>query len=319
MPMKKILVGVIVLVLAGVVLPPILSPLLGWGPDESAIPEPGRLLDVAGGHRINVLEIGSGPAIVLVHGLPGSAYDWRPLPEKLARGTHRIVWHDRVGYGHSDRRQADEEFTLEANALELLGLLDGLGIDRAVLVGWSYGGGVVQRVALRAPHRVGRLVLVGSIGPSSRWDAPSLARRILRSEPVQRWGLAAGLPARASVRQISALAFGSAEAIPPAWTERTLALMALPGSVHTWRREGRRVDLDGFDQLHVEDLRVPTLVIHGSDDLLVPARVGEDLHRRIAGSELLMVPDGSHMLPVTHADLLADRILAFARGGAGLP
>jgi pimeloyl-ACP methyl ester carboxylesterase len=60
-------------------------------------------------------------------------------------------------------------------------------------------------------------------------------------------------------------------------------------------------------------------VIHGSDDLLVPARVGEDLHRRIAGSELLMVPDGSHMLPVTHADLLADRILAFARGGAGLP
>ena len=317
--MRKILVGAVAIVVVLVVVPPILSRVLGWGPDESAIPAPGRFVEVAGGHRLNVLETGSGPAIVLVHGLPGSAYDWRPLPERLERGARRIVWYDRVGYGRSDRRGAEEAFTLEANALELLGLLDALGIDRATLVGWSYGGGVVQRAALRAPHRVTRLVLVGSIGPSSEPDALSWAKRLLHSAPVQRWGLAAGLPARARLRQISALAFGSAEAIPPGWTEQTLALMSLPGSIHTWRREGPRLDRDGFDQLRVEDLRVPTLVIHGSDDLLVPARVGEDLHRRIARSELLMVPQGSHMLPITHPDLLADRILAFARGAPRSP
>jgi pimeloyl-ACP methyl ester carboxylesterase len=317
--MKKIVAGVILLVGVLVVVPPVLSSLLGWGPDLSKIPPPGRFVKIAGGHWLNVLETGSGPPIVLVHGLPGSAYDWKPLPQRLAKGAHRIVWYDRVGYGHSDRRQDDEEFTLEANARELLELFDALEIDRATLVGWSYGGGVVQRVALRAPHRVSRLVLLGSIGPSSEPETRSWAERLLRFEPVQRWGLAAGLPARANLRRLSAQAFGSAEAIPAGWTEQTLALMSLPGSTHSWNVEGRRADLDGFDQLRAQDLRVPTLVIHGTDDLEVPASVGEDLHRRIEGSELLMVPSGSHMLPLTHADLLADRILAFAGGGSDLP
>jgi pimeloyl-ACP methyl ester carboxylesterase len=315
--MKKALVVLLLLVVTLVVIPPVLSPLLGWGPQASEIPPAGKIVEIKGGHWINVIESGSGPAIVLVHGLPGSAYDWRPLPARLAESPYRIVRYDRVGYGHSDRRGEGEEFSLETNATELLELLDALDIQRAVLVGWSYGGGVVQVAALRAPHRVSGVVLVAAIGPAFEFRRQSALQRFLRSEPVMRWGMAAGLPGRASVRQGSVEAFSSEEAIPEWWVEQVFALMAIPGTIHSWRAEGRRVDLDGPEALRPEDLRVPVLVIQGTDDRLVPVSVAEDLHGRVVGAELLMVQGGSHMLPITHPDALADRILDFVGRESG--
>jgi pimeloyl-ACP methyl ester carboxylesterase len=314
--MKKILVGLIVLVAALVLLPPLLAPRLGWTPDQSVIPPPGRIIEIAGGQRVNVVETGSGPAIVLVHGLPGNAYDWRPLPERLARGAHRIIRYDRIGYGHSDRRGEDEAFTLETNARELLALLDALQIDRATLVGWFYGGGIVQTAALLAPQRVRRLVLIAAVGPSYQRSTPGWIQRALRSECVVRWGLAAGFPGRAQARQESSRAFGSVEATPAWWLDHALAMMSIPGTIHSWLEEHRRLRVDG---LRTEEIRVPVLVIQGENDLLVPASVGEDLHRRIAVSELLIVSRGSHMLPITHPDLLAGPILAFSGGDSGSP
>jgi pimeloyl-ACP methyl ester carboxylesterase len=311
--MGKLLAGVIVLLLGLVALPPILSPLLGWGPDESAAPPPGRLVEVAGGHRINVLEAGSGPPVLLVHGTPGSAYDWRPLPERLAR-NHRVIRYDRIGYGHSDRRAKGEEFTLDANARDLVALLDALELRDATLVGWSFGGGTVQRAALLAPNRARRLVLIGSIGPSFDSGSPGRIERILFSEPILQWGMAAGFPARAVASRLSAASFGSAEAVPAWWLEQSLGLISLPGTIHSWVEENRNVQVGG---LKVEDLRLPVLIIQGTGDRNVPASVAEDLHRKIPRSELLVVPDGSHMLPITHPDLLATRIATFTRSDAG--
>jgi pimeloyl-ACP methyl ester carboxylesterase len=108
-------------------------------------------------------------------------------------------------------------------------------------------------------------------------------------------------------------AFSGAEAVPPGWVERTEAMLALSGTLRTLVLEMRRFDRRA---LRPESLREPALVLHGSDDRDVPLAQGEDLHRRLAGSELVVVPDGSHMLPATHPELVAERIHRFA---ASLP
>ena len=104
--------------------------------------------------------------IVLVHGLPGCAYDWTPLPERLAALGRRVIAYDRVGYGYSSPRGTESDYTYDDNASELLELLEILDVSDTTLVGWSYGGGVVIRAGLRGSERIGRLVLLGSVGPA---------------------------------------------------------------------------------------------------------------------------------------------------------
>ena len=87
------------------------------------------------------------------------------------------------------------------------------------------------------------------------------------------------------------------------------ANFAQPHTLTTFTSEGR--DLDGTADLSPRGIKIPILIIHGDGDQLVPLGVGEGLHRQAPGSQLWVVPHGSHMLPVTHAAALADRIAAF--------
>jgi pimeloyl-ACP methyl ester carboxylesterase len=86
-------------------------------------------------------------------------------------------------------------------------------------------------------------------------------------------------------------------------------MLAMPGTLRTLIRETQRFDPAA---LRPETLRVPVLVLHGDDDRDVPFAHGEDLQRRIPGSELAAVPQGSHMLPATHPDLVAAHVHRFA-------
>lgn len=152
----------LVLLAAG---PPLAARWLGWGADRAALPPPGRLVPIGDDLALNVVEVGSGPPVVLVHGLPSSAADWGDTPARLAARGHRVIAYDRVGYGFSSRgSQAPERYTYGSNARDLLALLDALGLERVPLVGWSYGGAVVQTAAAMAPERVPRLVLLAKIG-----------------------------------------------------------------------------------------------------------------------------------------------------------
>ena len=285
---------------------PLWAPLVGIGPPPA--PAPGMRVDVGDGVHVNVFDTGSGPAVVLVHGLPGSGYDWTPLPARLVERGHRVVRYDRVGYGHSDRRTVDTQHHFGTNARELLALIDALELARPVLVGWSYGGGVVQVAAQQAPERVRGLVLVGSVGVLERPPPDrGLLVALLDTEMVTSWGLRSGFAARPGTARIGELAFSGQ--VPDWWLDHMISMLALPGAAHTFmmEREHRRPDL-----LAPETLRVPVLVVHGTDDRLVPHTMAEDLVRRIDGARLESVAAGSHGLPNTHADLLADQISRLA-------
>ena len=79
---------------------------------------PGARVRITGGHTVNVFDEGRGPAVVLIHGLPGSAHDWQPLPQHLVEAGYRVIRYDRVGYGRSTRRMEGEPHTIDANATD---------------------------------------------------------------------------------------------------------------------------------------------------------------------------------------------------------
>jgi pimeloyl-ACP methyl ester carboxylesterase len=308
--MKRTAYTVIVLILALIVLPPVYFALLGDShPPE--LPAPGRRAQLPGGARVNLLERGQGPAIVLVHGLPGLGYDWRPLPERLAAQGARVVAYDRVGYGHSSRREPGDPFTCEQNASELLELLELLDLSDATLVGWSYGGGVVLRAALRQPGRIGRLVAIGSVGPAFEGEPADVMTRMFLSKRVRSWLSKVPPLSEAIIAGESRAQAFSGQAMPSWWVPQLRASLALPGTVETWLAEEDQFAIDGLDPAPLE---IPLLVIQGTDDRYVPMAVAEDLAERARpASKLLRVEGGSHMLPITHADLLAQQILEFAR------
>jgi len=99
--------------------------------------------------------------------------------------------------------------------------------------------------------------------------------------------------------------------ITKGYLDQLAANFARPHTLYTFRHEGRDIGVKA--NLDPSAIAVPMLIIQGNEDRLVPALVAEELHRRNGGSELWMIDHAGHMLPVTHASELADRIAAFAR------
>jgi pimeloyl-ACP methyl ester carboxylesterase len=313
--MKRFLVIVLVFVAAIVVLPPVWYVVFPADPPPD-LPPAGRRVELAMGVALNVLEEGSGPAVVMIHGLPGSAYDWRALLPELASRGYRAIANDRVGYGRSDPRPGDD-FTPDANAAELLALLDQLELEDATLLGWSYGGVTAMLATMRDPSRIGRLVLVGTGGPDSD-DAvppePSGVMAFINSGPVLKWRAAVPSTGIALMKGLSDVAFSGGPQ-PDWWLAGLRANFARPETLVAYRSEmGGIVEPDSAEEpgtFGAERIRVPTLILHGDDDRLAPVSIGRYLHTKIPNSTLHEIEGGSHMLPVTHAEKMADEIAAF--------
>jgi non-heme chloroperoxidase len=298
--------------------PPVLQAAGLTGPDRALLPAPGRSLAVAPGVELNVVEEGEGaaPTLVLVHGLPSNIGDWAAVPSRLAGLGHRVIAYDRAGFGLSSRPPASaDRYTFESNVLDLAALLAALHVERPVLVGWSYGGGVVQRFAAEHPEQVRGLVLLSSVGPLPSPGGSPLDAVIGLPFGASLLEWIASVPplGRAMTRDGLANAFSGEAAIPARWAERTEAMLALPGTLRSLVLEMQRYHPA---DLHPEEIAAPVLILHGSADRETPLAQGKALHERIAGSKLEVVPGGSHMLPATHTALVAERIHDFA---AALP
>ncbi len=301
--MRRLLLGVVILLAAAVALPPAWYAV--FPPQAPELPAAGRRLDVGDGLAVNAIERGSGSAVVMVHGLPGSGYDWRPLVDAVAARGRRAIAYDRIGYGRSDGRR-DGDFTFDANARDLVGLLKSENLRDVTVVGWSYGGPVSILAAGLAPDRVGRLVLIGSAGPSDDADEPPSVPFFFR--PLMIYvGLVPPIGV-AMARGSSAEAFSDGPQ-PDWWLPQVAANFAMPHTRYSYREEIAGISASG--DLGLDRVSQPILLFHGDDDRLAPLAVSEYLDRHAKRSELIVIQGGSHMLPITHAELLADGIVAF--------
>jgi pimeloyl-ACP methyl ester carboxylesterase len=229
-------------------------------------------------------------------GLPGSAYEWRGWhrgsPSAGARRTTASLAPD---------PRPDDSYTVQ-NGAELIALLE-RSPRRRRIVGWSYGSATALAAARQDPARMAGLVLVERRPRRRAWRPPAVFR-LLFSDVV----LAGCARCRRSARMRpphSGCVQRAADAgwWRPAWPPTS------PARRRAWREEGRL-----FNASPVPDpagLALPVLVIHGTDDRLVAMEVGRELARRASDARLVAVENGSHMLPITHPELLATEIAGF--------
>jgi len=250
---------------------------------------------------VHVVDEGGGPAVVLLHGQPGSAASWAPVLVQL-RGHARLIVPDRPGY----RATGEPALGFAANAAVVAELLDALDVESAVVVGHSWGGGVAIALAAARPERVAGLVLVGSVGSCSSVDAFDRMLALPVLGPVLTYvsfrGLSRLLPLPCARRHLSAL--GNLD---------DAALAELVASADDWRAfvvEQRALvrevpDLDAV--LHL--IQAPTSVIMGEKDFMVPPRVGRELAERIPRAECTLVPGAGHVMPVEAPEAVATAVL----------
>jgi 3-oxoadipate enol-lactonase len=175
----------------------------------------------SGGVRLAVAESGTGPPVVLLHGLTATRRYVVMGSKSLERGGHRVVAYDARGHGNSSPAQDRSAYTYEDLGLDLVAVLDALGIERPVLAGASMGAHTALWLALRHPERVGGLVVITPGYDPATQDDP---RRL------ERWdALADGLE-RGGVDGFVA-AYG-APAVPERWQETVVTVIRQRMSLH---------------------------------------------------------------------------------------
>ncbi|CAN5737305.1 3-oxoadipate enol-lactonase [soil metagenome] len=227
---------------------------------------------------------GEGFPLVLVQGLGYARWGWEPVADALAE-RYEIVLLDNRGIGESDAPPG--AYTAAEMAGDVLGVLDESGVDRAHVVGTSLGGMVAQELALTAPERVEKLVLVCAT-PGGRYAAPMPGKtvRLIARAPT----LAREVAMRKFVE--NALAPDPANGI----VERILAhRLATDQPLSAWLSQAAAgMTFDAWDRL--PELRIPTLVVQGTADVVVDPKNADFLVERIPDARLELFPGCGHLL-----------------------
>jgi pimeloyl-ACP methyl ester carboxylesterase len=253
------------------------------------------------GHDVAYRRAGSGEAVVLVHGLAGSSRTWKDVMPTLAR-SHDVIAPDLLGHGESAKPLGD--YSLGAHASGLRDLLTTLGVSSATLVGHSFGGGVAMQVAYQHPELCDRLVLVGSGGLGR--DVSWLLR--LATLPFAEYAMPFVFSRRVAERGTDVSRFLGRRGIQsPRLGEIWRAYGSLAGTENrkAFVRTIRTViDTSGqtvsaLDRLYLAS-HVPTLIVWGENDHIIPVAHAHVAHDAIAGSRLEILDDVGHF-PHTEA------------------
>ena len=237
---------------------------------------------------------GEHPTLVLLHGFGGSTFSWRGVLNPLGE-TARVVAFDRPGFGYSARpvvADALNPYTPPAQLELTLGLLDALGIQRAVLVGSSSGGALAVQFALSYPERVAGLVLVSPVLQSRGARAP--LRWLYGTPQAVRMG---PYVMRQFAEEPGLELLRRAYADPSRLTDADIAGYRRPLRADNWdgalwevTKASRRSDL----LPRLAELDVPTLVVGGAGDTLLPPEQLEAVASRIPDAELQVLEECGH-------------------------
>jgi pimeloyl-ACP methyl ester carboxylesterase len=245
-----------------------------------------------------VIDSGRGPSVLFVHGQPGLAGDWDQVRLPLAP-DHRTLTVDRPGYGAT----GGPPLTMAANAELLADLLVERGAVPATVVGHSYGGGIAILMAARHPELVSGLVLVGSVG---RADSLNMVDHLLALPWAGEAITAAGL---VTLGRFLPRLRDLASHVPGRRLDWLEASLPDRHYVEVAARFGRHIRRSFvFEQrtlIHeigaieeaLPEIAVPTVVITGTWDVVVPASVAATVAAAIAGSELITVARTGHFVP----------------------
>ncbi|MFL6229658.1 MAG: alpha/beta fold hydrolase [Pyrinomonadaceae bacterium] len=278
--------------------------------------ERSRFVEV-GGVRVHYQEAGAAqdPAVVLIHGFASSNFVWHDVLVPLASAGFRVVAPDLVGFGFSAKPR-DGDYTFEAQARTVVGLMDALGISRATLVGSSYGGAVAALCALDHAERVERLVLVGAVSNDEK--KRSVLARAGRARGLGELFAPLVMDARHR-RKRRRLREQTARDGRDYDEARTRAHLRPLKAADTHRAILR--SLRSWDAARVEreagHIRQPALLVWGADDRDVPLRHGRRLHALMPGSRLVVFPDCAHLPQEEYPREFVSLVANFCKAGVG--
>src|SRR5712691_477683 len=269
-----------------------------WAPERTVAelasrwaPPPSQFVDVAG-LKVHVRDEGprDDPSpIVLLHGTGSSLHAWEGWAAAL-RDKRRVIRLDLPGFGLTGP-SPDRVYGVDHDIRLTVAILDKLGVARCVLGGNSLGGAVAWRAALAHPARVDKLILVDSGGYPAHPTSMPIGFRLLRMPGIT-WLLHNTLP-RSLVVQGLRNVFGDPGRVTQEMIERSVEL--------TQRAGNRRALVDRFNQRQwgslahrIPELKLPTLIVWGGRDRLLPPDDAERFHRDIAGSTLALFEDLGH-------------------------
>jgi pimeloyl-ACP methyl ester carboxylesterase len=251
-----------------------------------------RSTEIDGGH-VNYVDMGSGdaPPVVFIHGLGGCWQNWLENIPRVAQ-ERRVIAPDLPGFGGSEMPLG--QISIPGYGRFLDGLLDRLGLGEVVVVGNSMGGFIGAEVAIQRPSRVERLVLVSAAG---------LSITNVRRRPVQTWGRAAaalGAYGAAHLRpmivrpRLRHAALGYVVRHPtrlsPDLCWEIMSGAGRPGFIDALNA---LLDYDFRDRLG--EIRVPTFIVWGNEDMLVPVEDASEFERLIPNSRKVIFEDTGHV------------------------
>ena len=255
-------------------------------------PEIGKRLRT-GGFETNFHDQGRGDPVLLIHGSgPGvTAWaNWRLVISELGR-RFRVIAPDMVGFGYTERPEGID-YSLDTWCRHALDLLDALDIEKAHLVGNSFGGGLALALATRHPERVGRLVLMGSVGVPFELT-PGL-------DAV--WGYT---PSVENMRRLLDIFAADRSLVTDELAELRYQASTRPGVQEAYAAmfpapRQRWVDAMATPEEAIRAIDRETLIIHGRDDQVIPLANALRLHQLIARSQLHVFGHCGHWAQIEH-------------------
>jgi pimeloyl-ACP methyl ester carboxylesterase len=260
----------------------------------------GRFVEV-GGERIHLIERGSGPPLLLVHGFPSNSAAFSAIVPRL-EAERSMVALDMVGFGQSTR-QPRRPLTGDAYAGRLVAFLDELGLDRIDVAGLSWGGSVVQRLAARHPERVQRLVLLASVS----------AAHVLPLRTSNLLGLAVAVRFPTIARRVVRRFLGRTSADPDLPVDDLVRAyvepLQRPGTMAAMRRFVR--DTTATQPIDLTRITAPTLVVVPQADRIVAPARQEEIAALIPNARYEPIPGVGHAVQFEAPDRVVELMRDF--------
>jgi non-heme chloroperoxidase len=255
---------------------------------------------------------GSGRPVVLIHGWPLSAQAWEPQVSVLQAAGYRVVAYDRRGFGRSDKPETG--YSYDTLAADLERVMEQCGLQDVTLVGFSMGGGEVARYIARCGESRLHSAVFAAAVPPYLMKTTNNPEGPLTPDKAQQKKNALEHDRNAYFDQFTT-AFFSANAVLKVTESQRAAAIEL------CQQSAQHAALACMDSFGTTDFRedltkvtVPTLVIHGTADAIVPIEgSGQRTHRAVRHSQLVAVKGAPHGLNVSHAQAFNDALLVFLR------
>lgn len=267
---------------------------------EATLPPLGEFIDVAGG-RIHYVDKGSGPPIVMIHGLGGTLHHFTYAMMDRLVGEFRVVIIDRPGSGYSTRAPGTSA-RLGVQAEAVGDVIRALHLRRPLLVGHSLGGALALTVALDHPELVGGLALIAPLTQVVDEPPAVFARLAITSPTVRRlvaWTVAIPLAIRGRHRLLGAIF--APDAVLPDFPTRGGGMLGMrPDAFAATSADLVAVndDLPGMVARY-RTLNIPVGILHGRQDGILESRLHAEVMREIGENVTVELIEGGHMIPLT--------------------